>query len=774
MFAHRIARSRPARWTFTLWLAFTWSALPLLARQPAPRPPNPSEVADQLERLFALLEQARRELPRDRFDPAAVVATVGRDPARLAAWVRDNTAWVPYRGALRGARGVLMDRQGSSLDRAVLLATLLQQVGVETRLARGTLDDAVAKLLPTLLAKTPALPEPTEQMEQLRGKLPELAKQTGVSEPQLTQAFEQQAMKFEQFAEQLVGRVEPQVEALTRSLGTLEAAPANPAAALADHWWVQAKIDGNWTDFDLLAEAAGVGGKLTDAAGTVEFVADKGLQSLPEDQRHTLEVKVFIEKLAGGKVEAVQALAHTLLPADVLDRPIRVRNVPGRPQTLDQALAEKDPLAAMRKHIESQTTWTPTLLIGAAAIQDRAFDDTGELKDPPNPRTSAGEVGRGVNRGFGGLMGGGDDGAPQASASVLVGQYLEFTIRAPGESDRVVRREIFRLLASPADASQPIAAPTVDDAFKSRRAHALTHETALLPQVCRLSPEFVDALLMDSLLGNRRAMVEMLRRSTSDKPGPTGLGTPIFDGDLLTVARARFDNSPHAERLYVDCINLLATHQWYEPATELPLRVGKGFDIVANHLGVRGDDPAAVRVAQGVLESNAEALVLGDEATAAADPIARAAEAGVAPTTIRTEADLARLANVEPATLARMKDAIGRKQWVVAYAGDAAIESFFAVDPTSGQTLAIGSRGWGQALTEDLLMRILIGELATGYCLAGQLVRTQGLGQGGAHPAILIFTCIAAGITAGATAPLTGGGVLLSILGGFAGGLGVS
>ena len=40
--------------------------------------------------------------PRDTFDPQVIVDNVGKDPAKLFEWVRDNTYLVPYRGALRG------------------------------------------------------------------------------------------------------------------------------------------------------------------------------------------------------------------------------------------------------------------------------------------------------------------------------------------------------------------------------------------------------------------------------------------------------------------------------------------------------------------------------------------------------------------------------------------------------------------------------------------------------------------------------------------------
>src|ERR1041385_3599271 len=85
-----------------------------------------------------------RGIPRDPFAPASVAASLGPNPEKAFAWVRDHTAFVPYRGALRGPVGVLMDRSGNSLDRSLLLARLLQIGGRRARLARGNLDEALA------------------------------------------------------------------------------------------------------------------------------------------------------------------------------------------------------------------------------------------------------------------------------------------------------------------------------------------------------------------------------------------------------------------------------------------------------------------------------------------------------------------------------------------------------------------------------------------------------------------------------------------------------
>ena len=126
------------------------AASPSRTAVPADDPAQVAQLADQIDGLVKALEAMERDIPRDTFDPQAVADRAGNDAAMLFEWVRDNTAWVPYRGALRGPVGLLMDRTGNSLDRSLLLAELLRRSGHTVRLARATLPQALAQ---ELLAK---------------------------------------------------------------------------------------------------------------------------------------------------------------------------------------------------------------------------------------------------------------------------------------------------------------------------------------------------------------------------------------------------------------------------------------------------------------------------------------------------------------------------------------------------------------------------------------------------------------------------------------------
>ena len=100
-----------------------------------------------LDNYTQALKAISEETPRDSFETSAIIKKVGKDPLILTAWVRDNIQLVPYQGLLRGAIGVLMDRYGNSLDRAVLLQTLLSDAGHTARLARGRLKSEEANTL---------------------------------------------------------------------------------------------------------------------------------------------------------------------------------------------------------------------------------------------------------------------------------------------------------------------------------------------------------------------------------------------------------------------------------------------------------------------------------------------------------------------------------------------------------------------------------------------------------------------------------------------------
>ena len=173
-------------------------------------PEELKRMAEEMERAFKALEAAEKDIPRDTFDPKAIVEKVGNDPAKLFEWVRDNTYWVPYRGSLRGPIGVLMDRLGNSLDRALLLAELLRTAGHQARLVCAELSEAQAKELLLKLRPVPEHPlleTPPASQDELNKLIEKYAKQYQLDAAVLRKASEKNAFRAAKLAEELAQRV---------------------------------------------------------------------------------------------------------------------------------------------------------------------------------------------------------------------------------------------------------------------------------------------------------------------------------------------------------------------------------------------------------------------------------------------------------------------------------------------------------------------------------------------------------------------------------------
>lgn len=210
----------------------------------------------------------------DSQDPYIVqkAAELGRDPARIFAFVRDQIGYEAYKGSLRGARGTLWSKAGNSLDKASLMIALLRASGIPARYATGILGDAEAR---TLIGSMFASP--------LR----------------------------------IVGCVEP---------GTATADPVADPALLAEareHYWVEMASGGAFQPADPTVPAA-VSGQ--------SFAAAQALfAEVPDGLRHkvTLRLKREIANLFGGLfggsvLDTATVLEHTFNTAALAGKPLSV------------------------------------------------------------------------------------------------------------------------------------------------------------------------------------------------------------------------------------------------------------------------------------------------------------------------------------------------------------------------------------------------------------------------------------------------------------------
>jgi hypothetical protein len=517
-----------------------------------------------LEKGLRAIEDGERESPKDRWDPQYIVDHVGADDTALFAWVRENTFWVPYHGLLRGAAGVLMDSLGNSLDRSVLLATLLQDAGFTVRLAHAELSTETAMaLLPRLTDRPSAKPERSDDPA----------------------AFERDVRAI---------AAQYQLDASAGIDRTDRIATA--AAALRDHWWVQRQDGTNWIDLDIDVPSREPGKVFLPAAETVE------LNDAGSARSHEVVVRVIAERTLAGTSAESPVFEYALRPVDVLGQPIVLQFWP-MDWPPDFRPTGSDPKQAFRKTVLAQHEWDAALVVGSKLVKRSVVNDAGEIEDTRGSSVPFGSTGDAFSKSMG-L-------SKRPAGQELTAVWIEYETRVPGQPDRKTRRAVFDIMGPAARASKRIPSSLNDDS-KVLRSLSLMMRTEILPQMCRIAPEYLAHLLSDSVLKNRNLLPAAIREELGDPS--TAMQTLASKGTagpspLYEIAIARFDLNPSRDHVYIDRPAILSRHSLpvWRPDGVI---IRDAADIVTNDIGVDllAEDSFWVRLQQGVIDANLEQL----------------------------------------------------------------------------------------------------------------------------------------------------------------------
>ncbi|HEX8916581.1 MAG TPA: hypothetical protein VF796_29795 [Humisphaera sp.] len=659
--------------------AATLQAVAAPAAKPAAGPAVPPQVAADMSAGYERLSKLLKEMPRDGFDPAAVVELAGRDPAALASWVRENTRLLPYRGALRGPAGVLLDRGGNSLDRSLLLAELLRDAGYEVRLASATLTDAQAAGLLAKLA-APAADGPAAAGPAVGGEV-----------------------------KQARDRVRAQADKLLAAIGD---APADlaareqkaAAAALADHWWVQRKAAGDkWIDED----PSGLSG-LTPAR-TLPFAGGTAALPVPKADHHEVQLRVVIEVFRGGKLQTETVLTKDLVGAELLGRSVVFSHFFGRQPGDPTPAGATDARQKLRNNVIAQRTYLPAVWVDGRAYTEAAFTTDGEVdRDPkmdPAGLLAAGSQ-KAMAGAFGGLTG---DAGKAAPAGVLTAEWLEFEVRSPGLPPAVVRRDVFDLIGPAARAAGVKQAPTLDDATKFRRGLRLAGESQILVQPCDLTMAF---LTYQSARAEAKDAAAWLAVAKGEVPVKDGVVRALDreayrDETTPSFAVFRAGSAPRAGGTFIDRPNVIQYRQWLDEQPDGRLVARQVMDLAWTSTAAApsaGGGPAAfrARVEQGVADTLAEHLVLGQAAIPGENTLAVFEASADKPATVVKPGEAAKLSalNLPPDAAARAAADLAAGNVLVVAPAAAGRWTWWRVDPATGQTVGVMDTGFHNATAE--------------------------------------------------------------------------
>ena len=578
-----------------------------------------NEVIGWLGDIIDELDDGERNVPEDTFDCLAIIQDVGSDPIELFEWVRDNTLWIPYQGSLRGAIGVLMDRLGSSLDRALLLGSLLSSAGKEVRLAHAQLSHSQASDLWDKIKKNHDIRvlSQTNQVEFDVARIETIAKRLDLDSKELQQGIEQLSRMNLKDEDEAKKRVEKQTELLMEILSQKmelddESSMQRSIEALGNHWWIQYETEEGWIDLDpaLLDHISGE--VLTEAEKTV------GIEELDEDLFHTLTIRVLVEQWEDNRLNEHVVLEYNLKPSEHFGERIMLQNL-SMDWPVDLQPGEENFSERLRDAILEGKEWMPVLEIGNDMIVQRSFTVKGGINESPNPTPEAktGRTTRGLMGGMTGGLAGGSRKQEDKKEGFLTAGWLEYDICSPGQDDRTIRRELFDLLGPVSRASDEKAKPEFSESQRLDRGYSLFCIIEILPVHCQVSPEFVNRIVSRNFLDQLNFLKDELKSNNQEKMKDIniriGMAFEAIQSPLYKWALLRPKWNRYTDHVYLDSVNVANFRTRIAENVQGELLLRRTFDVVNNSISVNPRvkvSPALVRINQGVADTLAEAMAV--------------------------------------------------------------------------------------------------------------------------------------------------------------------
>lgn len=685
------------------------------------------KFARDYEKAAELIEDLLPQIPCDTFDLNVIVEQAHSEPTRLFKWVRDNTYLVPYRGLLRSGQGVLMDRVGNSLDRAMLLFQLLEKAGQRVRLARGNLSDEQLKALVEGRRQVPpegALPRSQEATgENAAALIAKLAVKHGLDAAKLKRVAEEQAQTAKELREKTMERVASQTKALLSLLGDLpEKASADELSrpqgeAYKDHWWVQWNKDGRWIDFDPTLPNAKPAQTLTDVKTTLLP------KDLDDEIKHRVEIQVIAETWNQGKLEETTLLNHSLIPFVTMGKRVVLTDYPvSWPKNLTP-FNKDTTFELFHKALLEQREWMPVLRIGEHVAYERSITVNGIIDETPT-LDRASVAGDAISSRLGGFAGmletiGTPSDPTEEEASdqdrIFTAAWTQYVFFVPGQPTKEIRRQIFDLIGPAIRSSETaVPEPTITENLRLQRAMALLMETDILALSSQPSDNYISHLFEKAILANRNRILEIVHNirdgNFADLSNALQKLTALPGASYgLALARTTWRHKSCA--IYTDQPILFSYHKGLRINEQNHTLLFESFDIVNNSVALQPSlkmNPFRVRLEQGVLDTNAEALLLGEKRAGenTSEIFMKSLRQGIPWIIIRSVKDLTLSGIQLPSNLKASikKDLVAGYMVGIPTAQTLPVEDsnygWWRIDPLRGDALGINSLGWGSEMVE--------------------------------------------------------------------------
>ena len=564
-------------------------------------PESFAELVTRAESLEPIIERLRAEIDHTQFDPTALNSSLDFDPEALARFVTEEIRFEQYRGVLRGAAGTLMGRAGNALDQSILLGHLLEEAGVDWRIAHGKLTREDAERLVRQMESARAKSPPAGDETEIRDALAELYTIVGYSETDaatIVQPDPEADRRF--FAAATESDTRFIVDALKQAgvgLGDPDAMPAIIEEA-RDYYWVDYRVDA----YD---EWQSVHTAFPTEEAPLVAKADTFVTP-PDDLYHRVRFEVFIEQKSKNELIVHPVVSRESRAAELIGKPIIFTSSPDS-LGLDAA-------ADMETMLEDTGFFLPSI---NTDLEGNAFDLDGRSisvgvfqLDPAGMTDVLRSQARQLESALGGLEGLGDPTAADDDPDdifTLTAQWIQYTVIGPGGGEKTYRRYLVDRVGVVNRESG--IAEIIDDTELTEAAKSLLTMTTLSVVTTR----FPDSYLLHRFTERLANEISVILTATSaeefDSVPVSLLEKFVPPADFMLAAAFDGGHDLMADNLsYRLEPTVVAVMQGETERVDIVHHARRFFDVAA---GLRFDPVGAVR--GGVWESYAEQSLLQTE-----------------------------------------------------------------------------------------------------------------------------------------------------------------
>jgi len=366
------------------------------------------------------INNLKQSIDNSVFNGEETIINLDFDAENLIAYLQDEYVFQSYVGLLRGVQGTLNSRAGNALDQSVLLAKLLNDAGLETRIANGILSDELVVLLlsglgnadiPKHIGKGDAFKKAVNSVS--KDKLP---KKVDLQKSETFTRYKQALTTVQNTLKE--NNISLKTNDITRKL----------FEDSKDYFWVEYRIgqSDNWHNaHPAFAKDSTINVK------ALSYFKDK----VPEKYLHQVKLEAFIQQRIGDKYHIHSLMKPWIKPASNLQNfLITYSNAPSGINLKSDYNLDKI--------MEKATFFTPTL--NGRAVGGKVFDLKGRLIDAEAMSSPMGGLFKTL----------GDktllamdtiDGKKKGESSMqLTAQWLQFTFINPNGDEFVQKRYIYQ------------------------------------------------------------------------------------------------------------------------------------------------------------------------------------------------------------------------------------------------------------------------------------------------------------------------------------------